>query len=126
MHGGALMTLADSIGAACAFLGLPDGARTSTTTSSTQLMRPLLAGTATATARALQRGRTQIVVQTEVRDLEGRLISLTTPHQAELTCSDFGPPGDSRSSLRQRRVREAAGATLEHMLGAKPPAGRKP
>ncbi len=30
MHGGALMGLADSIGAGCAFLGLPEGASTAT------------------------------------------------------------------------------------------------
>ena len=30
MHGGALMSLADSIGAGCAFLGLPEGASTAT------------------------------------------------------------------------------------------------
>src|SRR4051812_47225389 len=30
MHGGALMTLADSVGAVCAFLNLPPGASTAT------------------------------------------------------------------------------------------------
>jgi hypothetical protein len=30
MHGGVIMALADSLGAACAFLNLPEGARTST------------------------------------------------------------------------------------------------
>ena len=30
LHGGALMTLADSLGAVCAFLNLPEGATTST------------------------------------------------------------------------------------------------
>jgi 1,4-dihydroxy-2-naphthoyl-CoA hydrolase len=45
LHGGALMTLADSAGALVAFLGLPDGATTATMTSTTQFFRPLVAQT---------------------------------------------------------------------------------
>jgi 1,4-dihydroxy-2-naphthoyl-CoA hydrolase len=44
LHGGALMTLADSAGALVAFLGLPDGATTATMTSTTQLFRSVLGG----------------------------------------------------------------------------------
>ncbi|WP_067437935.1 PaaI family thioesterase [Nocardioides jensenii] len=87
LHGGALMTLADSIGAVCAFLGLPPGATTATTTSSTQLMRGVSGGTVTATARPLHRGRTQVVVQTELCDTDGRLVAVTTQTQAVLTAS---------------------------------------
>ena len=39
MHGGALMSLADTVGAVCAFLNLPPGAGTSTTSSSTVCLR---------------------------------------------------------------------------------------
>ena len=39
LHGGAIMALADSIGAVCAFLNLPAGATTSTTSSSTAFVR---------------------------------------------------------------------------------------
>lgn len=39
LHGGAIMTLADSVGAICAYLNLPDGAVTSTTSSSTVFTR---------------------------------------------------------------------------------------
>ncbi len=39
LHGGALMTLADSVGAVCAVLNLPPGASTSTVSSATSLMR---------------------------------------------------------------------------------------
>lgn len=85
MHGGALMTLADSIGAVCAFLGLPDGATTATTTSSSQLMRAVSRGTVTATARPLHRGRTQVVVQTELRDAEGHLVASTVQTQTVRT-----------------------------------------
>ena len=44
LHGGALMTLADSVGAVCAFLNLPEGASTSTVSSSTSLVRGVRAG----------------------------------------------------------------------------------
>src|SRR5579875_1394988 len=41
LHGGVLMSLADSAGALVTFLGLPEGATTATITSTTQLMRPV-------------------------------------------------------------------------------------
>ena len=40
MHGAALMTLADSLGAIAAFLHLPEGATTATVSSNTVMMRP--------------------------------------------------------------------------------------
>src|SRR4051812_17750036 len=46
LHGGALMTLADSLGGICAFLNGPEGATTSTIESKTNFMRPVRAGTA--------------------------------------------------------------------------------
>lgn len=84
MHGGALMTFADTTGAICAFLGLPDGAGTATTSSHTSLFRAATSGTLTATARVLHRGRTSVVVQTDVVDDEGRPVSQTTQTQAVL------------------------------------------
>jgi 1,4-dihydroxy-2-naphthoyl-CoA hydrolase len=50
LHGGALMSLADSVAAVCAFLGLPDGASTTTASSTTHLFRAVRAGRATATS----------------------------------------------------------------------------
>jgi uncharacterized protein (TIGR00369 family) len=44
MHGGALMSLVDSVAAACAFLGLPAGASTATASSTTHLFRAAHAG----------------------------------------------------------------------------------
>src|ERR1700723_908209 len=41
MHGGALMSLADTAGALVTFLGLPEGATTATITSTSQLFRPV-------------------------------------------------------------------------------------
>ncbi|MFE3293095.1 PaaI family thioesterase [Rhodococcus sp. NPDC059234] len=84
MHGGAVMTLADSVGAVCAFLNLPPGAGTSTTSSSTVFTRGVRKGTVTATARPLHVGRSTIAVQVEVRDDEGRLVAQVTQSQAVL------------------------------------------
>ncbi|WP_055702480.1 MULTISPECIES: PaaI family thioesterase [Streptomyces] len=82
LHGGALMTLADTVGAVCAFLGLPAGAATSTVESRTNFFRAVRAGTARAVARPLHVGRTLVTVQTDVFDGEGRLVGQTTQTQA--------------------------------------------
>lgn len=84
LHGGALMSLADSAGGVVAFLGLPAGAGTSTTSSTTHLMRAVRGGSVTATARPLHRGRTLTVVQTDLRDDDGRLVAQVTQQQAVL------------------------------------------
>ena len=87
LHGGALMTLADTAGAVCAFLGLPAGARTATTQSGTHLLRAVSGSSGSevrATARPVHSGRTQIVVQTDVTDDRGRLVARTTQTQAVL------------------------------------------
>ncbi len=84
MHGGALMALADTVAAACAFLNLPPGASTSTIESKTNFFRPLKRGTARATATPLHVGRTVIVVQTDVRDDDGKRVALVTQTQAVL------------------------------------------
>jgi uncharacterized protein (TIGR00369 family) len=84
LHGGALMVLADSLGAVCAFLNLPEGAATTTIESKTNFFRGLRAGRAHATATPLHVGRTTIVVQTDVRDDDGRRLALTTQTQAVL------------------------------------------
>lgn len=84
LHGGALITLADTAGAASAFLGLPEGAATATTTSTTHLLRAVPDGTVTATARPLHRGRSQVVVRTELHDAAGRLVGHTVQVQAVL------------------------------------------
>ena len=44
LHGGAVMTLADSTGATCAFLNLPEGAGTSTIESKTNFFRAVREG----------------------------------------------------------------------------------
>ncbi len=84
LHGGAVMAMADSFGAVCAFLNLPDGATTSTIESKTNFFRGVREGTVTATATPLHVGRTTIVVQTDVRDQAGKRVALVTQTQAVL------------------------------------------
>jgi uncharacterized protein (TIGR00369 family) len=82
LHGGALMTLGDTLGAVCAFLHLPAGARTATIESKTNFFRAAGAGTITATAKPLHVGRTVIVVQTDLWDDRERRIAQVTQTQA--------------------------------------------
>lgn len=84
LHGGALMTLADSLGAVCAFLNLPAGATTSTIESKTNFFRAVRDGTVAGTTTPVHVGRTTIVVQTEIRDSGDRLVALVTQTQAVL------------------------------------------
>ena len=84
MHGGALMSLADTAGAVCAFLNLPDGAAgTTTIESKTNLLAPVRGGTVTATATPLRAGRTLIVVETEL-SANGGLVAKTLQTQVVL------------------------------------------
>ena len=82
INGGALMSLADNIGGICAFVNLPAGAGTATISSSTNFLRGVREGSVTATSQPLRVGRTVIVVETELRDDEGRLVAHTTQAQA--------------------------------------------
>lgn len=82
MHGGALMSLADSLGAVCAFLNLPPGATTTTIESKTNFFRAVRSGRAVGVATPLHVGRTVIVVQTDVRDEQDRRVALVTQTQA--------------------------------------------
>lgn len=84
LHGGALMALADSAGGACAFLNLPEGAGTSTIESKTNFLGAVRDGTITASARPLHVGGTTIVVETELRRADGKLVGKVTQTQAVL------------------------------------------
>jgi uncharacterized protein (TIGR00369 family) len=83
IHGGVLMALADTAGAVCAFLNLPEGARTSTIESKTNFLRGVRSGTVRAAARPLHVGQTIIVVETDMSEGE-RLVAKTIQTQAVL------------------------------------------
>jgi 1,4-dihydroxy-2-naphthoyl-CoA hydrolase len=82
MHGGVLMSLADTAGALVTFLGLPEGKTTATITSTSHMFRPVRGGTVRAVAVPLHRGRTTVTAQTSVYDAEERLVAQTTQVQA--------------------------------------------
>jgi 1,4-dihydroxy-2-naphthoyl-CoA hydrolase len=81
LHGGALMTLADSAGALVAHLGLPEGATTATIKSTTQMFRPVTGGSVRAVALPLHRGRTTVTVHTRMH-VANALVAQTTQIQA--------------------------------------------
>src|ERR1700730_843704 len=82
LHGAALMALADSLGAVCAVLNIPEGAGTATIESKTNFFRAVRGGHVDATARPLHVGRTTIVVQTDLMDPDGRRVAQVTQTQA--------------------------------------------
>lgn len=85
LHGGTLMALADSAGAACAYLNLPEGAvGTTTVESKTNFLGPVRGGTVHARSTPLHVGRTLIVVDTELTDDRGRLVARMTQSQLVL------------------------------------------
>lgn len=83
-HAGALLTLADSAAtAACMYAVGPTGADPGAAFPlavqvSANLVRNVGAGTVTAEANLVHRGRTTMVVQTVVRDEQDRLLLLVT------------------------------------------------
>jgi 1,4-dihydroxy-2-naphthoyl-CoA hydrolase len=82
MHGGALMGLADDCGGLCAFLNMPSGAHgTATVESKTNFMRAVREGVVTATTRPLHKGRTLIVVESELTRDDGKLVAKVTQTQ---------------------------------------------
>jgi 1,4-dihydroxy-2-naphthoyl-CoA hydrolase len=84
LHGGVLMSFADSLGALCAFLNLPGGATTATIESKTNFFRAVRSGAVEGTSRPLHVGRTTIVVQTDLLDEAGRRVAQVTQTQAVL------------------------------------------
>jgi 1,4-dihydroxy-2-naphthoyl-CoA hydrolase len=66
LHGGIVVSLADSVAGMCAYLNLPEGAATSTIELKVNFFAAVRDGVAVAVARPLHVGRTTIVVQTDV------------------------------------------------------------
>ncbi|GAA0593029.1 PaaI family thioesterase [Actinomadura livida] len=84
MHGGALMALADTLGAVCAFLNLPPDTSTTTLESKTNFFRGVKDGRVRGVSRPLHTGRTSIVVQTDLLDASDRRVAQVTQTQAVL------------------------------------------
>lgn len=85
LHGGTLMGLADSCGGLLAFLNLPEGAAgTATIESKTNFLAAVRSGHVHAVARPLHKGKRTIVIDTELRDDNDRLVARVTQTQVFL------------------------------------------
>jgi len=85
LHGGAIMSLADNLGATGTFVNLPPGTRTTTIESKTNFFAAIPHGdTARAECTPLHRGRTTMVWQTRITRSDGRLCALVTQTQMVL------------------------------------------
>jgi uncharacterized protein (TIGR00369 family) len=82
LHGGAVMALADTLGAIATVVNLPEGATTTTIESKTNFLAAVALGdTATAECTPLHRGRTTMVWQTKVMRGDGRVAALVIQTQ---------------------------------------------
>jgi uncharacterized protein (TIGR00369 family) len=85
LHGGVLMAFADTLGALCAFLNLPEGTTgTTTVESKTNFFRALREGHVDGFTKPLHVGRTLIVAQTDLLGPDGRSVAQVTQTQAVL------------------------------------------
>lgn len=86
LHGGAIMALADSVGAAATVVNLPDDAKgTTTIESKTNFVGSAREGsTLIATATPVHRGRRTQVWQTRLETEEGKLVAVVTQTQMVL------------------------------------------
>ena len=85
LHGGAIMALADTLGAVATILNLPEGSSTTTLESKTNFLAPApLGGKVTAECTPIHRGKRTMVWQTRITTAEGRLVALVTQTQLVL------------------------------------------
>lgn len=84
LHGGFLMSAADTVGAMAAAMHLPPGAGTSTIESKTNFFRAVTSGEITIVSTPVHTGRSTIVIQTDITREDGKLVSRTTQTQAVL------------------------------------------
>jgi len=85
LHGGAIMALADTVGAMGAFLNLPEGSATTTIESKTNFIASAKVGTTVlAEATPIHRGKRTMVWQTRITTRENRLIAVVIQTQMVL------------------------------------------
>lgn len=86
LHGGAMMSLADIAGAIGAFVSLPEGAVSTTTTESktNMISSPPAGSKVIAIATPVHKGKTSQVWQTRIEREDGKLVSLTTQTQLNM------------------------------------------
>jgi 1,4-dihydroxy-2-naphthoyl-CoA hydrolase len=85
LHGGAIMSLADTLGACATVLNLEDGAGTTTLESKTNFLAPAPVNTTVkAECIPIHRGKRTMVWQTRVTGADGRLVAIVTQTQIVL------------------------------------------
>lgn len=85
LHGGAIMSLADTLGACATVLNLEDGAGTTTLESKTNFLAPAQVHTTVkAECTPIHRGKRTMVWQTRVTGADGRLVAIVTQTQIVL------------------------------------------
>jgi 1,4-dihydroxy-2-naphthoyl-CoA hydrolase len=93
LHGGAIMTIADTLGGVATTANLPKGYRTLTTESKTNFLSAIPIGeTARAECTPVHRGRTLMVWQTKIFREDGKLAALVTQSQLVI------PPKETTSA----------------------------
>ncbi len=85
VHGGAIMSLADTLGAIGTVLNLPRGSATTTIESKTNFLAAGRGQELVGEALPLHVGRNTMVWQTTIRDSEGRRVAVVTQTQLVLT-----------------------------------------
>lgn len=85
LHGGAIMSLGDTVGAIATMLNLPEGGGTTTIESKTNFLGPAPSGTTVvAECTPIHRGKRTMVWQTRISTREGRLVAIVTQTQLVL------------------------------------------
>jgi 1,4-dihydroxy-2-naphthoyl-CoA hydrolase len=85
MHGGAIMAVADTLGAIGTLINLPEGVGTTTLESKTNFIGAAPIGARlVAEATPLHRGRTTQVWQTRISRADGKLVAIVTQTQLVL------------------------------------------
>jgi 1,4-dihydroxy-2-naphthoyl-CoA hydrolase len=85
LHGGAIMSLGDTLGAVATMLNLPEGGGTTTIESKTNFLGPAPSGASVvAECTPIHRGKRTMVWQTRISTKEGRLVAIVTQTQLVL------------------------------------------
>src|ERR1043166_6411964 len=90
VHGGAIMSLADTLGAIGTVLNLPRGAVTTTIESKTNFLAAGRGSELVGESLPLHVGRNTMVWQTTIRDADARRVAVVT--QTQLVIKLDGPP----------------------------------
>jgi uncharacterized protein (TIGR00369 family) len=84
VHGGAIMTLADTLGAVATVINLPPGTMTTTLESKTNFLAAARGDVLIGESTPLHVGRTTMVWQTTIRDAQQRRVAVVTQTQLVL------------------------------------------